>query len=79
MTNVRLSLMILFLLINYGLKAQNKDSIAVMKSVNNFVTAFNHFNWDSFRESFTDDATIFYPYWNQANGYKADKKLKKPG
>lgn len=77
MTNVRLSLMIIFLLINYGLKAKNKDSIAVMKSVNNFVTAFNHFNWDSFRESFTDDATIFYPYWNQARRIQGRQEIEK--
>lgn len=77
MTNVRLSLMILFLLINYGLKAQNKDSIAVMKSVNNFVTAFNHFNWVPFKESFTDDATIFYPYWNQARRIQGRQDIEK--
>lgn len=77
MTNVRLSLMILFLLINFSLKAQNKDSIAVMKSVNNFVTAFNNLNWVPFRESFTDDATIFYPYWNQARRIQGRQEIEK--
>lgn len=77
MTNVRLSLMILFLLINFSLKAQNKDSIAVMKSVNNFVTAFNNLNWVPFRESFTDDATVFYPYWNQARRIQGRQEIEK--
>lgn len=77
MTNVRLSLMILFSLFNFSLKAQNKDSIAVMKSVNNFVTAFNNFNWAAFRESFTDDATIFYPYWTQARRIQGRQEIEK--
>lgn len=69
--------MILFLLINFSLKAQNKDSLAVMKFVNNFVTAFNHFNWTTFRQSFTDDATIFYPYWNQAKRIQGRQEIEK--
>ncbi len=77
MNNVRISFIILFLLINFGLKAQNKDSIAVMKSVNNFVTAFNNLNWVPFRESFTDDATIFYPYWNHAKRIQGRQEIEK--
>lgn len=76
MTKVRLSLIILLLLINFSLKAQNKHSIAVMKSVNNFVTAFNNFNWAAFRESFTDDAAIFYPYWNQASRIRGRRAIE---
>jgi len=59
MTKARLSFIILCLLFNFSLKAQKKDSLAVMKFTTNFVTAFNNFNWTTFRESFTDDATIF--------------------
>jgi len=44
----RLSLIILSLLINFSLKAQNKESIAVMKSATDFVTAFNNFDWTTF-------------------------------
>ncbi|MBX2963736.1 MAG: nuclear transport factor 2 family protein [Cyclobacteriaceae bacterium] len=75
-TKARFSLVILSLLINFGLMAQNKDSIAVMKSANNFVTAFNNFNWTAFRESFTDDATIFYPFWNQARRAKGRQEIE---
>ncbi|MEJ8841755.1 nuclear transport factor 2 family protein [Lacibacter sp. H375] len=77
MNNVRISLLILFLLIHFSVKAQNKDSKAVMKSVNDFVTAFNHFNWDTFRGSFTDDATIFYPYWSQAKRIHGRQEIEK--
>ncbi|MEN9599472.1 MAG: hypothetical protein RL596_1791, partial [Bacteroidota bacterium] len=63
MNKFRVLLITHFILINFCLKAQHKDSVAIMKSVNNFVTAFNSFNWESFRASFTDDATIFYPFW----------------
>jgi hypothetical protein len=69
----RLLMIIYFLLFYFSSKAQNKDSIAVMKSATNFVIAFNNFNWTAFKTSFTDDATIFYPFWNQArrvNGRK---------
>ena len=76
MTKARLSLIILCLLINFSLKAQNKDSIDVMKSATNFVTAFNNFNWTAFRESFTDDATIFYPFWNQAKRVKGRQEME---
>ena len=75
MTKIRLSLIIFSLLINFSLKAQDKDSIAVMKSVTNFVTAFNNFNWTAFRESFTDNATIFYPFWNQAKRVKGRQEI----
>lgn len=47
------------------LQAQNNDSIAVMKAAENFVTAFNHFKWEAFRSSFTNDATMFHPVWEQ--------------
>lgn len=77
MTKVRLSLIILSLLINFSVTAQHKDSIAVMKSVGNFVVAFNNFNWTAFRESFTDDATIFYPYWDQAKRIQGRQEIEK--
>jgi len=77
MTKVRLSFIILILLMNFSVKAQHKDSITVMKSVNNFVTAFNNFNWAAFRESFTDDATVFYPYWSQAKRIQGRQEIEK--
>ena len=64
-TKVRLSLVLLFILFSNSLKAQNRDSIDVINSVANFVTAFNNFNWSEFRASFADDATMFHPFWSQ--------------
>jgi ketosteroid isomerase-like protein len=75
-TKTLLSLIILSLLINFSLKAQNKDSIAVMKSATDFVTAFNNFDWTTFRASFTDDATIFYPFWNQARRIQGRREIE---
>jgi ketosteroid isomerase-like protein len=70
-----LLLIIFFLLINFSINAQNKDSIAVMESATDFVTAFNNFNWTTFRASFTDDATIFYPFWDQASRIEGRQEL----
>ncbi|HRE68426.1 MAG TPA: nuclear transport factor 2 family protein [Cyclobacteriaceae bacterium] len=47
-------------------QAQN-DSLAVKLSIEKFFVAFNSFQWEPFRESFTDDATIFFPDWEQAS------------
>jgi ketosteroid isomerase-like protein/quercetin dioxygenase-like cupin family protein len=76
MTKARLSLIILSLLINFSVTAQHKDSIAVMKSVTDFVAAFNHFNWTAFRESFADDATMFHPFWNQAKRLQGRQEIE---
>lgn len=75
-TKIRLSLVVLFLLLHFSLQAQDKDSIAVIKSANTFVTAFNNFDWTAFRESFTDDATIFYPFWNQARRIQGRQEIE---
>jgi ketosteroid isomerase-like protein len=63
----RLSLTILCVLISLDLSAQN-DSIAVMKSATNFVTAFNNFDWPTFRASFADGATFFAPSGTRQRG-----------
>jgi ketosteroid isomerase-like protein/quercetin dioxygenase-like cupin family protein len=76
MTRARLSLIILSLLINFSVTAQRKDSIAVMKSVTDFVAAFNNFNWTAFRESFADDATMFHPFWNQAKRLQGRQEIE---
>ena len=65
MTKTRFSFLLISLLLIFDTKAQHKDSLAVLKAAGNFVTAFNNFNWEEFRGSFTDDASIFYPFWTQ--------------
>ena len=63
-------------LLSFSLKAQSKDSISVMKSASNFVSAFNNFEWNTFRNSFTDEATIFYPSWDQAKRVKGRQEME---
>jgi ketosteroid isomerase-like protein len=47
-----------------------------MKSANNFVIAFNNFNWTTFKASFTDDVTIFYPFWNQPRRIQGRREIE---
>lgn len=74
-TKVRLPLILLSMLLSISLKAQNKDSIDVINSVTNFVTAFNNFNWTAFRASFAD-ATMFHPYWSQPMRRRGRQKIE---
>jgi ketosteroid isomerase-like protein len=60
----------------FNLSAQNKDSIAVVQAAENFVKAFNHFDWTTFRNSFTDDATMFHPFWEQGARRAGRKELE---
>lgn len=46
--------------------AQKSDSTDVKVSVEKFLQSFNSLQWEPFRKSFADDATIFYPEWEQA-------------
>lgn len=48
-------------------QAQQSDSLAVKVSVEKFLQSFNSLQWESFRKSFTEDATIFFPDWEQAS------------
>ncbi len=45
-------------------KTQRADpnSLAVQKAADDWVTAFNNLEWETFRNSFTDDATVFFPF-----------------
>ncbi|MEO6539343.1 MAG: nuclear transport factor 2 family protein [Ferruginibacter sp.] len=65
MKYIKLLLIILCLVTGVTLKAANKDSLDVIKAASAFVTAFNNFDWPSFKASFMDDATIFYPMWEK--------------
>lgn len=53
------------LLYSTAATAQTNDSLAVLKAAENFVAAFNQFKWEAFRSSFTKDATMFHPVWEQ--------------
>jgi uncharacterized protein (TIGR02246 family) len=53
------------LLLAHGLRAQTPTSHAEEPAVRaflaEFISAFDNLEWDKFRNSFTDDATVFYP------------------
>lgn len=46
------------------------EESAVRTFLAEFISAFDNLEWDKFRNSFTDDATVFYPRGaaNRANG-----------
>lgn len=53
----------------------NQDSLAVVKKMNEFITAFSNLQWDKFTTFFADDATAFFPpSANVAN--RADNKVE---
>lgn len=40
----------------------NPDSPAVQKAADDWIVAFNNLEWENFRNSFSDDATVFFPF-----------------
>ena len=42
--------------------AANPDSLAVQRAAEAFIEAFNNLEWERFRRSFSDDATVFFPF-----------------
>ena len=77
MTKTRFSLLLISLLLIFDTKAQHKDSLTVLKAAGNFVTDFNNFNWEGFRGSFTEDASIFYPFCTQAKRISGKQDIEK--
>ncbi|HOX81531.1 MAG TPA: nuclear transport factor 2 family protein [Chryseolinea sp.] len=51
----------------FSVNAQQSDSTDVKVSVEKFLQSFNSLQWEPFRKSFADDATIFFPEWEQAS------------
>ena len=72
---VRILVVLLISLHCFCLKAQPRDSINVLKSVTRFVKAFNEFDWTNFEASFTDDATIFFQFWNQSKRIRGKQAI----
>ena len=40
---------------------QSRDSMNVLNRANEFIYAFNNFQWENFRNFFADDAVMFHP------------------
>ena len=47
-------------------QAEANDSLEVVNATQKFLHAFNNLEWETFRNSFAKDATIFYPVWEEA-------------
>jgi len=52
------------------------DSVAVAEAVSTFITAFNNFDWPTFRAAFDDDATMFHPQWENAKRIRGRKEIE---
>ena len=63
-----------FLIYHTG-QAQNSESETVMESVNKFVASFNNFDWPTFQGFFTEDATIFHPFWENAKRVQGKENI----
>jgi ketosteroid isomerase-like protein len=67
---------ILLVWVHYPITAQNNDSIAVKQTVDKFIQNFNALQWDGFRSAFTEDATIFFPDWEEASRKRGIKEIE---
>ena len=61
MNYTRNLILLCLLLLGLNLKAQNKDSVAVANASHKFLKAFKDFDWITFKNCFSRDATIFFP------------------
>ena len=68
---------ILFVWAHFPIIAQNNDSLAVIQTVDKFVQNFNVLQWDGFRSAFAEDATIFFPDWEEARRRSGRQEVEK--
>ena len=52
------------------------DSIAVIKRTQNFIYSFNNSKWETFKNFFTDDASMFYPQIDDARRLNGKKEIE---
>ena len=57
-------------------QGQTNDSLEVTKAAQNFVKAFINFDWKNFRNSFSSDATIFFPSWEEGKRRIGRKEIE---
>ena len=76
----RFALAVLFLLLPLSLRAQEKPvspESEVRDALAKFVSAFDNLDWEAFRSTFDDGATVFYPraFPERANGREEFEKI----
>lgn len=69
-------LFVFFACANLMAQGQRKDSLEVVAATQTFLKAFIGFDWKTFRNSFTNDATIFYPTWEQGKRRIGQKEIE---
>jgi ketosteroid isomerase-like protein len=78
----RFAVAVLFLVLSLSLLAQERPASAeseVRDALAKFVSAFDNLDWETFRSTFDDGATVFYPraFPERANGrYEFEKTFK---
>jgi ketosteroid isomerase-like protein len=73
----KISLVVLLASSVFSTHAQKSDSTDVKVSVEKFLQSFNSLQWEPFRKSFVDDATIFFPEWEQASRRIGQEEIEK--
>jgi ketosteroid isomerase-like protein len=61
---------------NLNVQGQTKDSLEVISAANTFIKAFISFDWETFRNSFSKDATIFFPSWKEGKRRNGKKEVE---
>ena len=57
-------------------QGQTNDSLEVTKATQNFVKPYINFDWKNFRNSFSSDATIFFPSWEEGKRRIGQKEIE---
>ena len=60
-TRVSLVVILLVLLSSLSFGQTAAEELQVRKALTHFIRSFDDLDWDAFRFSFADDATVFYP------------------
>lgn len=58
-------------------ESQSKDSLEILHTTQVFIKSFVEFDWNTFRHCFTDDATIFFPSWEEGTRRVGRKDFEK--
>jgi ketosteroid isomerase-like protein len=69
-------LLVSFFFAGMHVHAQVTDSLEVAKATQRFIKAFVNFDWENFRNSFSDDATIFFPGPEEASRRTGRKEIE---
>lgn len=64
MPRCKILLLVLGLLASRITLAQNSDSLQLARAAESFLKAFTSFDWETFRNAYSKEATMFFPIWD---------------